>query len=320
MALRKLGLSLIVMALATAGANEACAQSLEDEQGAAESDEGDTGGLGSPSGTEPAGDGASGAGMAAPIDDEDPGLIGDEQAELEEEAAPEPTRSGIDPYEEADQDYFFLGVFYRQVIIPGFIQELFVDGGIDGFNPGVGLQFLWRKNNFNVSANVWWNNAQGQGFFRASGDPRTDTEFIDANLGVVFVNAEFMWSFPITDWFAIDLGFDLGVGFIYGDLVRTEAVESSPGAGDWRACDGPGGSGYCEPPAPEPCYANNGGHYDCNEPNWLTEGGDTPVVMPWVTLPHLAVRFKPIHQLQIRIDGGYGLYNFFFGGGVSYGF
>ena len=42
--------------------------------------------------------------------------------------------------------------------------------------------------------------------------------------------------------------------------------------------------------------------------------------MPWVTLPHLAVRFKPIHQLQIRIDGGYGLYNFFFGGSVAYGF
>lgn len=265
--------------------------------------------------------------MAAPADDESPGLIGDEQAELEEEAAPEPTRSGTDPFEEVDQDYFFLGAFYRQVIIPGFIQELFVNGGIDGFNPGVGLQFLWRKNNFNVSANVWWNNAQGEGFFRASGDPPTDQEFIEANLGVVFVNAEFMWSFPITDWFAIELGFDLGVGFIYGDLVRTEAYETERGSEEFVECSGPGdpnapGPGYCEPAIPpsQPCYDTNGGHYDCVEPNWFTDGGDVPFVMPWVTLPHIAIRFKPIHQLQIRIDGGYGLYNFFFGGGVSYGF
>lgn len=319
MALRKLGMAMVVLALAMAGANEARAQTLEEEQAAAEGGDEGEGGLGSPAEGE-----EDSAGMAAPPpEEEDPALIGDEQAELEDEAAPEPARDDLDPHEVENQDYFFLGAFYRQVIIPGFIQELFVDGGIDGFNPGVGLQFLWRKNNFNVSANVWWNNAQGEGFFRASGDPRTDTEFIDVDMGVIFINAEFMWSFPITDWFAIELGFDLGFGFIYGDLVRTEAYESTPGAGDWQVCNAPGSPNpsYCEPAvAPDPCYANNGGHYNCNEPNWFTEGGDTPFIFPWVTLPHLAVRFKPIHQLQIRIDGGYGLYNFFFGAGASYGF
>lgn len=319
MSLRKLGL-IAALLLGAAGANEARAQSLEQEQAAMEGGEGDAAEE-PPAGAADAGATADDPGAAAPAaeDDEAPGLLGDEQARMEEEAPIEESTDNLDPFEEEDQDYFFLGAFYRQVIIPGFIQELFVEGGIDGFNPGFGLQFLWRKNNFNVSANVWWNNAQGDGYFRAQGDPRTDTEFVDVDLGVVFVNAEFMWSFPITDWFAFELGFDLGFGFIYGDLVRTEARESSPGAGDWEPCDGPSG-GYCEAPAPDPCYANNGGHYDCREPNWFTEGGDTPFIFPWVTLPHVALRFKPIHQLQIRIDGGYGLYNFFFGGGVSYGF
>jgi len=32
------------------------------------------------------------------------------------------------------------------------------------------------------------------------------------------------------------------------------------------------------------------------------------------------VRIKPIKQIQIRLDGGYGLYSFFFGGSLSYGF
>ena len=244
-------------------------------------------------------------------------------------STPLTVRDANDPHEEANTDYFFVGAFYRHVVIPGFIQQLFVDGGIDGSNPGVGLTFNWRKNDFNVIANVWWNNAEASGYFRALGDPRTDTELIQAHMGVVFVNAEFMWSFPITDWLAFELGFDLGFGFVYGGLTRTEAYESSDGAGDWQACQGPGQAGtggYCEPPAPDPCWANSGGHYNCTEPNWTSRdsaSGDTgqvPVIFPWISLPHLAVRIKPIRQVQIRIDGGYGLYNFFFGGAVSYGF
>ncbi len=252
------------------------------------------------------------------------GRLDDEQAEAQHGGdEPEPVRDSTDPFEEANQDYFFLGAVYRHVIIPGFIQQLFVDGGIDGSNPAVGLTFNWRKNNFNVSANLWWNNAEADGYFRALGDPRTDTEFIQARMGVIFVTAEFMWSFPITDWFAFELGFDLGFGFIYGGLTRTEAYET-PGEGNFQPCTGPGQAGtngYCEAPAaPDPCFDNPGGHYNCTEPNWLTRGGDVPVIFPWVSLPHLAVRFKPIHQLQIRVDGGYGLYSFVFGGSVAYGF
>lgn len=257
-------------------------------------------------------------------EDEAPPRLDDEQADVEDEAPAETVRDSTDPFEEANTDYFFLGGFYRHVIIPGFIQELFVEGGIDGSNPGAGLSFNYRRNNFNIVANAWWNNASGQGYFRQNGELPTETEFIDVQLGVIFFTAEFLWSFPITDWLAFELGFDLGFGFIYGDLTRNEAYETSPGSREYRPCDGPGDPNdpttYCEPRAPDPCYANNGGHYDCREPNWFTDGGDTPFLFPWVSLPHIAVRIKPIKQIQIRLDGGYGLYNFFFGGSLSYGF
>lgn len=297
-----------VMALAVAlslfGIDRAQAQTLEEDQASAET-------------------GGSDA-LGEPVDDEaPPGRMDDEQAVAEEDAPdPNATRESTDPYEAPDTDYFFLGAMYRQVIIPGFIQGLFVEGGIDGFNPGAGLQFNWRRNNFNIIAEAWWNNAEGNGYFRAPGDPVTDTENIDAKLWVLFVNASFMWSFPLTDWFAFELGFDIGLGFIGGTLTRNEATPSTPGGEDYRPCTGPGDgvSGYCEAPTTGVCYDTNGGHYNCEEPNWFTEGGDTPFIIPWVTLPHIALRFKPIHQLQIRIDGGYGLYNFFFGGNVSYGF
>ncbi len=250
--------------------------------------------------------------------------IEDEQADAEE-AEPEPTepvRSNTDPFEEPDKDYYFLGAFYRHVMIPTFIQNLFVNSTVDGSNPGVGLMFNWRRNNLNVGVEAWWNNAQASGTFLGLGDPEFETEWVDVNLWVFFINVSIMWAFPITDWFAVELGIDLGLGFVGGDLVRTEAYRDADG--NWQRCNGPGdpaSGAFCEPAeAPPPCYNNNGGHYNCREPNWTTPGGDVPVVMPWISLPRIALRFKPIHQLQIRVEGGYGLYNFFFGGSLAYGF
>jgi hypothetical protein len=287
--------------LVIAASSTAFAQTLEEEQAALE----------------------SGNEAAAEPDSTGTDRLDDEQAEVEDQTPREQHRDSTDPFEAQGQDYFFLGAFGRAVFIPGAIQGLFVAGGIDGFNPGTGLTFNWRKDNFNIVANVWWNNAVAEGYFRANGDPRTDMEFIDVDLGVIFINAEFLWSFPLVDWFAIELGFDLGIGFIYGDLVRTEAYESSTGADDWRPCNGPNdpNSAYCEsPPAPDPCFNNSGAHYNCREGNWTEPGGDTPLVFPWIALPHFAIRFKPLHQLQIRIDVSYNLYAISFGGGVSYGF
>lgn len=311
-------------------ASPAAAQSLEDEQAAME---GDDGGLDSPS-EEPADDGGDdmvaaeedGAPDYQPAEEEaGPARLDDEQAELEDDAPQEDYVDSTDPRELEDTDYFFLGAMGRGVIIPGFIQGLFLEGGVDGFNPGAGLSFNWRRNNFNVVANVWWNNAEADGYFRGNGDDRTEQEYVDINLGAIFINAEFLWSFPLTDWFAFELGFDIGVGFLYGSLVRTEAYESSPGAEDWQACDGPSSPNVpgCmdrDASLDGPCYDTMGGHFNCEEPNWTTSGGDTPLVFPWVSLPHIAMRFKPIRQIQIRIDGGYGLYNFFFGGSIYYGF
>lgn len=324
--------------LAAFVASPVAAQSLEDEQAAMEGDDGsDGGGLDSPS--EPADDGAgsddAGSDDAGsddvvaeeePPPDDEPARLDDEQAEIQDDAPDEEYIDSTDPRELEDVDYFFLGAMGRGVIIPGFIQSLFVEGGIDGFNPGAGLSFNWRRNDFNVVANVWWNNAQADGFFRGNGDPPSEQEYVDVDLGAIFVNVEFMWSFPLTDWFAFELGFDLGVGFIYGDLVRTEAYDTDPGPDEaWEPCNGP--SDPAQPGCQDrdamldgPCYDTMGGHFGCREPNWLTEGGDTPLVFPWVSLPHIALRFKPIRQVQIRIDGGYGLYNFFFGGSVYYGF
>lgn len=302
MTLWRLGL---VMALALAMAAPAAAQTLEEEQAELE------------------GEGDANDDTGADLDDgeeEGPDLLGDEQAQLQYTTEDEVARSSTDPFEVPDQDYFFLGAFGRWYGIPRFLQNLFIEDGVDANNPGVGLEFTWRKNNFSVGGQVWWALAQGEGFYRASGDPLDEQEFIDIDLGVVFVSATFLWAFPFTDWFALELGFDLGVGFIYGDLVRTEA---HGGPGNWEACNGPGDPdpAFCEDNvAPDPCWDTEGGHYACNEPNWLTSGGDVPFIFPWIALPHVALRFKPISQVQLRVEGGYNVWGFFAGGSAAYGF
>ncbi|MGF1465063.1 MAG: hypothetical protein ACFCGT_02915 [Sandaracinaceae bacterium] len=266
---------------------------------------------------------------ALPAEEEEQSvLLGDEQADLEYTTPEEEVRSSTDPFEAQDESYFFLGAFGRWVGMPRFLQNVFIDGGVDANNPGVGLDFTWRKNQFSVGAQVWWMNGQGTGFYRLTNDPIDETEFIDADLGVIFVNATFLWAFPFTDWFAFELGFDVGLGFVYGDLMRTEAYPTNYPADQtgppYSVCNGPGDpeSGqFCEPDvAPTPCHQNLGGHYGpCNEPSWIN-GGDRPLIWPWISLPHLALRFKPVRQLMIRIDGGYAIWGFFAGGSASYGF
>lgn len=283
------GLCLLTLSLSAA---PALAQSLEDEQAST---------------------------MASQLgDDETPpspaSRLGDEQASAEETAPAESPRDSLDPHEEPNVDYFFLGAFYRHMFIPGFIQELFMDGGgVEGSNPAFGLEFTWRKNNFSLVGNFWWANAQGQGFGRGNNANVTETERITANMGVIFLSAAFLWGFPIVDWFSIELGFDFGIGFIYGSLNRNEARPDPSAPGGYVACSGPG-----DPANPSYCETV-GGHYNYNEPNWFG-GGDVPFLFPWIAAPHLAVRFNPIHQLQIRIDGGYNIYGFNVGGSVAYGF
>ena len=49
-------------------------------------------------------------------------------------------------------------------------------------------------------------------------------------------------------------------------------------------------------------------------------GGGVPPVFASLDLPRIAFRFKPMHQMQIRIEAAYNLYGFSFGGSLGYGF
>ena len=224
--------------------------------------------------------------------------------------------------EAPDRPYLFLGATYRHVFIPGFLLEIGVDAAPSANNPAVGIDFTYRVDGFSIVASVFWMNGSVEGPFRSSGDPDVDTEWLDSSLQGIFASATILWSTPIwKDYIAFEYGVGLGIGVVYGDLVRTEA-EPADGGG-YRPCDGPltGNVNYCAATSsggPTDPDGVDGEHYGVVAESWVG-GGSVPNVVPWLALPHLAVRFKPIRPLVMKIEGGLG-FGFFVGASAAYGF
>lgn len=309
-------ISLFAFALASLTiAQPALAQTLEEDMAAAE------------------GDGAAPAdGSVSAVDGGHE--LTDDQAELEEVAPVESVDDGISPGERPDTDYFFLGAFMRALFVPDFIQGLFVsyEGGT-AINGAGGAYFGWRRNGFNVVAEVWYAGFGHQGFYHGSGAADTEYESVQSNLGVVMGSFLFGWTIPVTEWLGIDIGFGLGFGGMTGSLTRQEAYRDTTVAGrPLRECAGPGSpdTTYCESavemPGPEGRLDDTrtrGGTYQRSNtspnPFYFGDGGVPPVFF-WLDLPRIGVTIRPIRQIQIRIDGGYNLYGFNVGGSIGYGF
>ena len=272
----------------------------------------------------------AGPGAIAPTPEETaaaggPASLADEQALYAERTGVERTRDNSDPFEEPRKGYYFLSAMYRQIWIPTFIQRLFMEGGVGTTDPGFGGEFTYRKNNFSISGSVWWQSLKFNGPFRSSGDPDFNTEMWNSNWSAVFAAASFMWSTPFNDYIALEYGIDVGLGVLLGQTTRTEAYRSTgPGSvNGYAPCRSAGNPNptYCGTPisggATDPDGAN-GEQYGVVARKW-SAGGSVPNVVPWLALPHLALRIKPIHQVQIRIDTGF-FAGFFFGGTLGYGF
>lgn len=295
------------------------AQTLEEDMAAAES-EGSGASLSSSSGVS-----TVDAGHA----------LGDEQATIEEDAPVEAVDDGISPLERADTDYFYVGGIFRTLFVPDFIQGLFVDyEGGTAVNFGGGAYFGWRRNGFNVVAEVWYAGFGHQGFYHGSGEPDDEFEFVNSQLGVVFGSFLFGWTIAVTDWLGIDIGFGLGIGGMTGNLYRNEAYRTTDAGRPLAACAGPGDppDAYCEGPIERPGPSGRlddtrtmGGTYQSGpsgtgpNPFYFGDGGVPPMFF-WLDLPRLGVTIRPIRQIQIQINGGYNLYGFNVGATLGYGF
>ncbi len=260
---------------------------------------------------------------------EESGILSDEQVLAEEQLGGRPVvRSGTDPYEDPSQNYYFLGFFYNHHFTPDFIIELFTDAAPSANNPALGLEFTYRKDGFDIITRAWYQQFFAEGAFRGSGDDLTETEIIDSNLRTVFAGVDFMWSTEFNDIVSIQYGIGLGIGVVFGDLIRDEAFETDRAPdgfnngtyGRYSRCNDvvdPVAEGWCDPTRVGD--GMEGGHFNVKARNW-TDGGSVPVVWFRAALPRLALRIKPIKQLMFRVEGGFDLFSgFFVGGSVNVG-
>jgi hypothetical protein len=240
-----------------------------------------------------------------PAPEDESGLLSDEQALQEERAPEEKFRESTDPYEDPKQRYFFVGAAWRYLRMPSWALEWFLDSA-----PAVGTagsffgEFAYRKDGFQVGLNVGWMKWNFNGPFQLAGDPATDIEWLDTNWNLLMLTSTITWSTNFTDWMSLDYGLEAGVAMIFGDMVRTEAYPTA--GGDYAKCISASvpNETFCALPINGAQVTNaadqEGEHYGVKAQRGLANKG-VPYAVP-VIGPRVSLRFKPIHQLVLRID------------------
>ncbi|WP_437689897.1 hypothetical protein [Sorangium sp. So ce176] len=249
--------------------------------------------------------------------DETPG-----EKDRELEAAPEPTDANA-PLEKDGKAYKFIGVRFRNVIVPKFMINLFADGGASVNVFTFGPEFTTRKNGLELDLALSYADYSMDPFlFKGKNDNQFAWEMVSSDMKLVYFTSDLLFEIPLDEEkgrFSLLVGGGVGLGVVFGDLHRAQAypngAASNPGPDDvssWSRCTGPGGPGgpYCD--------ASNNHYGDYDEPSWVN-GGAKPSVFPWVSFPQVSFRYKPIKQLQTRLDAGMSITGFFFGMSAGYG-
>lgn len=263
-----------------------------------------------------------------------------------------PVNPKYDPKEDPSKSYKFIGGGFRDFIVPKFLINLFASGGttvnVFEFRP---VELTMRKDGFEYEFAIgYWDFSANPFLAKGKSDGDEAYELIASSMKALGVTMDVMFvDVPLDKEGRLDFMLGAGVGImgIFGNLYRSQAFPNQPtntnarpanpnDPSQWTACPGqPGvaGSGangsivttngvpYCDGSNGHYTTPNSGpwpnGSY--SEPSWAN-GGSKPFIMPYISLPQLSLRFKPIKQLQTRADAGFSMYGFYLGLSAGYGF
>lgn len=218
------------------------------------------------------------------------------------------------PVEESGKTYRFVGLRYRGIVVPAFIQQLFAEGGRTVYVHGFGPEFSIRKDNFEYNLSPWLAfYSMDDTAFKGKSDPKEAWELISSNIKILYLTSDFIWSHPLSPEFAVNYGAGAGLGIVFGDLHRVQSYPTAVGQdpNDFSKCAGVGNPNvtFCD---------NENKHFgNYTEPSWAN-GGSKPNIFPWLAV-QTGFRYKPSRQFVARLDVGFGLSGFFFGLGADYG-
>jgi hypothetical protein len=252
--------------------------------------------------------------------------------------------------EEKGKGYYFLGVNYRANIIPAFIINLFVDQGPNIVATSTfGLSFDYRKDHFSIIPGVNFSDYTMSSvlFLQKGKDPSMagDWGVVQSQLKAIYATVDLLWSVPLVKTGQVDFefGFAVGLGGVFGNLYNTWVSNTNTGGPQYANPVAPSMPFYqCNQTAPVGGIANGNGTFPsgCNtgdhqsatisktgpnngyrEPNWFdSPGGSVPTIFPWLELPVLGLRIKPIKEFEMRLQGGFSITGFFFNFAAYYGF
>lgn len=258
--------------------------------------------------------------MAAKANDKEEAKAGDRMPGEKEKKAEDGGASGIwDTKEDPTKAYRYVGVRYRHAIVPKAILNIFTDGGATVHVPMGGLEFGTRRDRLEYIFSLSYADySSGEMLFKGKGQPDISYERVQSDLAVIFGKVEILYEVPLDDRsrFSLLFGGGVGIGGVIGNLYRTQVY---PGSGNdpavpsqWNDCTSfgvPNGA-YCE--------VDNGHFGDYSEPSWAS-GGSLPLVFPWIAIPQVSFRYKPMKMLQARADVGFAISSgVYFGASIDY--
>lgn len=207
-----------------------------------------------------------------------------------------------------------IGARYRMIIIPQFLINMFgVDGGRTAVVHGVGVEYGYSKEHFEIIPSFWWAGYNMEETpFKGPNDGEEAWELVTPNADLFYLTVDMLWKHHFTEQLALTVGLGAGIGIVGGTLERWEAQWVPP------ASVAVPGDPYtqlvrCPYPVPVP----NPNELEC--PSDGNYGEDTPwPVYPWLTF-QTGLRYSPVKQFVGRLDLGIGSSGFWLGIGADYG-
>ncbi len=225
-----------------------------------------------------------------------------------------------------DKTYFFVGLRYRGNVIPGFLLNMFVDEGKTIWTNQIGAEFEIRRNGFAlIPALTYHELGTGDILFKQKNtkDIAGNYSLVNSGMKVVYAQADLLWSTKISKNVEFEYGAGFGIGAVFGDLENSWVKVDPNGE-----LQGDNGKRYARCNAVEPAGTgcNKADHQNSEvdkvngykEKSWF-DGGSKPVLFPWISVPQIGLRIKPIKQFVGRLGVGFALTGFWFGLSGQYG-
>jgi hypothetical protein len=259
-------------------------------------------------------------------------MPGEKDKKAEDEAALQAAASKNDPREDPLKTYYFVGARFRDVVVPKFMLNIFADGGstVNVFTFGPELSSRKAGVEYDIGLS-YADYSMNEFLFKAKDDGNDAWEIVSSDMKVIYLNIDVLfevWKHE-TGMFSFMVGGGVGLGGVLGNLYRTQAYPddlSRPNPEDtsqWNKCSGPTPGMHIDPGTGNSYCDISNTHFqvdgkDYSEASWAN-GGSKPFIFPWLALPQISFRWKPVKRFQARADLGFSITGFYFGLSAAYG-